>query len=323
MVVSIDIGGTFIKGGLINSNHQLVSFAKKQIQQAKNETEFKELLFSVIDEIMPNQNQFNVLGIGVCAPGLNKKGGVIENAVNLPVNANFPLRKLLSTKYDLPVNVQKDSVAYAIGEMNYGKGRDVENFIILCLGTGLGSSIVVNREIISNHSLGSEFGHTVIKEHGRNCKCGNSGCLETYISCTGIKRTLFELLATNTESSVFRDQTYNEVFSHHIHQAAIEGDSLAIEAFEITGKILGGEIVRLVHTIVPEKVILCGGLSNSGDFLLQPVMKEIKKNVLPEFSHCSKVEISDLAEGYSSLYGLANEFYKNYSKHNKKITNVR
>lgn len=246
--------------------------------------------------------ELEIKGIGVGAPNANYYTGMIENAPNLRWKQKIPLAELIKQHFDLPVFITNDANAAAIGEMVYGGARGMKNFIEITLGTGLGSGFVANGELIYGHDgFAGELGHVVVNPLGRECGCGRRGCLETYVSATGLKRTVYKLLADSLEPSVLRGISFDNLSAHTVSEAALNGDKIAIETFEYTGKILGEVLANAVAITSPEAIFIFGGLARAGEQILKPVREHMEKSMLTIFKNKVKVLPSELKENAAIL----------------------
>lgn len=295
VVLGIDIGGTNTVFGLIDAE------GKCHLKETVQTTLYKSAdgLFSNLFKIFNSKyelmrNNFELIGIGIGAPSANYKTGTLE----YPSNLNWgkvDVYSIVGQYSDLPVVIENDANAAAIGEMKYGAAKDFKNFIEITLGTGLGSGIVIEGNIVHGfEGLAGEIGHTIIVDNGRNCSCGRKGCLEAYSSANGIKRTVFELLAQYTDKSILRDYSFNLINSRIIFDAAIAGDKIARIAFEETGAILGKAMANSVAHFNPEAIVLFGGLALSGDLILLPFKEHLEENLLFMYKGRIKIVQSEL-----------------------------
>ena len=300
VVIGIDIGGTNTKIGLIDekgTSHAEMSFTT----QAGNTyfEDFINVLSEHIHKIISVSDNYSVKGIGIGAPNGNYYKGTIEHAPNLKWKGVLPLAELLSKKTNLDVvKLTNDANAAAIGEMAFGVAREMRNFVVMTLGTGLGSGIVVDGKLLLGHDgFAGEIGHVTAVRSGRKCGCGKKGCLETYVSATGITRTAFELMASENVDSTLRNISYKDLTSMYIAEAAKAGDYIALKAFEQTGEYFGKALADTVAHLSPEAIILFGGLANAGDLLLNPVIKNMEKNLMPVYKGKVRVILSGLNSG--------------------------
>jgi len=246
-------------------------------------------------------------GIGLGAPNGNYYSGTIEYAPNLPWKGIIPLAKLVENKFKLPVVLTNDANAAALGEMMYGAAQGMNDFIMITLGTGVGSGIVANGKLIYGHDgFAGELGHTIIIPGGRfHQGTGKKGSLESYASATGVRLTTLELLAKSKTPSSLRDIPADQVDSKKVYDAAMEGDDLAKEIFEYTGKILGMALANFVMFSSPEAIILFGGLTKAGDLLLKPTREHMEDNLIQVFQNKVKILVSHLKESDAAILGAS------------------
>ena len=307
-VLGIDIGGTNTVFGIVDARGTVI--ASSSIKTAKHsqiEDYIDELYNEVMHLLEAHDAVDKVHGIGVGAPNANYYTGIIENAPNLIWRGVIPLAKLLQDKFDLPVAITNDANAAAIGEMTYGAARGLKDFIMITLGTGVGSGIVVNGQLVYGHDgFAGELGHMIVKRNnGRLCGCGRTGCLEAYCSATGVARTAREFLEIRTEPSLLRNMPIDQITSKDVYDAAVKGDKLAKEVFEYTGTILGEALADMMVFSSPEAFILFGGLAKSGDLLLKPLKAALEKNLLMIFKGKPKVLLSELKEADAAVLGAS------------------
>ncbi len=306
LVLGIDIGGTNTKFGLVDKigNDYLMGSIPTNANQPADKLFFR--LFEEFDKLKKNLTfDFALVGIGIGAPNAN----YYKKTIEYPPNLNWgyvEVEKLIRKFYTQPLAITNDANAAALGEMYYGAARGMKDFIVITLGTGLGSGIVVDGKLVYGHDgFAGEIGHTVYDPEGRVCGCGKKGCLETYASAPGIKRTVLELLAKTNYPSKFREISFEELDAKMITDAALEGDRIALEAFEITAKVLGIKLADAVAHTSPEAIILFGGLANAGDLLLVPTKKYMEEYLFNVFRDKVKLLKSELNEGKSAVLGAA------------------
>ena len=311
-VVGIDIGGTFTKFGIIDRIGNILLEGSVPTDQTDDIKVYLATLTGAVDKAISELgNSVSIKGVGVGAPNGNYKSGSIEFAANLDWARNkvIPFVALLQEHFKVPAAVTNDANAAALGEMIYGGAKGMKDFILITLGTGLGSGIVVNGELLYGHnSFAGEVGHIRVDmgdENSRLCGCGNRGCLETYASAPGIKRTVFELLAKYNGNSELSKYSFEQLNSEIVYQAATRGDKLALEAFRKTGEILGLKLADAVHVTAPEKIFLFGGLAKSGDYILKPTRESFEKHVLTVWKGKVPIELSQLAEGNVAILGAS------------------
>jgi len=307
VALGIDIGGTNTKFGLVDRQGR--SFAETSIPT--NAREPAENLFARIhgkvEEMQVPLSGTHVLkGIGIGAPNANYYRGTVENPPNLSWKGIVDVAALVRKYYDLPVAVTNDANAAALGEMIYGAAKGMTDFIVITLGTGLGSGIVTHGELIYGaDGFAGEIGHTIVDPEGRECGCGGRGHLETYASATGICRTVSELLALRRGESELRSIPPRDLTSRMIADAAGRGDAIAGEAFEFTGRILGMKLADSVAHLSPEAIILFGGLASAGELIFAPTKKSLEEHLLPIFRNKVRLLPSALREGDAAVLGAS------------------
>ena len=241
------------------------------------------------------------------APNANYFTGIIEDGVNLPWPTPIPLAELISNKFGIPAVITNDANAAAIGEMTYGAARGLKDFIMITLGTGVGSGIVINGQMVYGHDgFAGELGHVIMKRNnGRMCGCGRTGCLEAYCSATGVARTAREFLEIRTEPSALRNIPVDEITSKDVYDAAVSGDKIAKDIFEYTGEILGQALADFASFSSPEAFVLFGGLTKAGDLIMKPVKEALDKNILGCYRGKVKLLISELKESDAAILGAS------------------
>ena len=306
-VVGIDVGGQTTKIGVVDARGSVL--AQTVIRtDTYNQVEpyIAELAEAIKKLIKESGTEGNIRGVGVGAPNGNYYTGTIENAPNLLWGRQkVEFAKLLNNAIDLPVALTNDANAAAVGEMTYGAARGMKNFIMITLGTGVGSGIVINGEVVYGHDgFAGELGHTIaVRNNGRSCGCGRTGCLETYCSATGVARTAREWLELSDEPSLLRG--LDTIASKDVYEAAKEGDKLALKIFEFTGKILGRSFADFIAFSAPEAIVLFGGLARSKEFLLEPMETAMNENVLGLWKNKVKIVFSQLKESDAAILGAS------------------
>ncbi len=308
-VVGIDIGGQTSKIGIVDTRGNVTCQSVIRTDTHTDVNLFINDLHDAISKLVNTSCGFeNIRGIGVGAPNGNYYTGTIENAVNVVWGGNkiIPFAELLSEKLSLPVALTNDANAAAVGEMTYGVAKGMKNFIMITLGTGVGSGIVINGEVVYGHDgFAGELGHTTaVRYNGRLCNCGRTGCLETYTSATGLARTARELIESTDIPSQLRNIT-SPITSKDVYEAAVEGDQLALQIFEFTGKKLGESFADFVAFSAPEAIILFGGLARAGDFIMKPVEESMNANLLPLWRGKIKLLFSQLKESDAAILGAS------------------
>ena len=309
LVIGIDIGGQTTKCGIVDARGSVLS---QTVIRSDNHTdvipyiaELAEALNRIIAEA---KAEGRIRGIGVGAPNGNYYTGTIESAVNLAWGGTkiIPFAKLLSEQMNgIPVSLTNDANAAAMGEMTYGAARGMKNFIMITLGTGVGSGIVINGEVVYGHDgFAGELGHTcAVRHNGRQCNCGKTGCLETYASAIGVARTAREWLEMSDEPSVLR--SLDKITSKDVYEAAKEGDKLALKIFDFTGRILGEKFADFIEFSAPEAIVLFGGLARAKEFLVAPIQKAMDDNVLSLWRGKVKLVFSQLKESDAAILGAS------------------
>lgn len=306
-VLGIDIGGTNTVFGLVDARGNVIASSSiKTGKHHKFEDYLDELYTEASRLIEANDATDKVQGIGIGAPNANYYTGRIDNAVNLPW-PDMPLAQLVSDKFGIPVAITNDANAAALGEMTYGAARGIKDFIMITLGTGVGSGIVINGQVVYGHDgLAGELGHmTAKRNNGRQCNCGRTGCLETYCSATGVARTAREYLEIRKDPSLLRNLDIDTITSKDVYDAAIQGDALAKEIFDYTGTILGEAMADMMVFSSPSAFILFGGLSKSGDLIMKPLKEAMERNMLSIFKGKAKVILSELKEADAAVLGAS------------------
>ncbi len=306
-VLGVDIGGTNTVFGIVDARGNVLASSSIKTGKHANFEDYLEELHTEASRIIADNDAVDkIQGIGIGAPNANYYNGEIEDAVNLPW-PNLPLAKLVSEKFGIPVAITNDANAAALGEMTYGVARGMKDFIMITLGTGVGSGIVVGGQMVYGHDgLAGELGHIIVKRNnGRLCGCGRNGCLETYCSATGVARTAREFLEARNEPSTLRDLPIDSITSKDVYDAAVNGDKLANDIFEFTGTILGEAFADMMAFSSPEAFILFGGLAKSGELLMRPLREAMDKNMLPFYKGKAKVLLSELKEADVAVLGAS------------------
>ena len=292
-VIGIDMGGTNTAFGIVDARGTVI--ASSSIKTGKHSK-----IEDYIDELYNE-----ITGIG--APNGNYFTGMIEDVINLPWPTPIPLAQLISDKFGIPCLITNDANAAAIGEMTYGAARGLKDFIMITLGTGVGSGIVVNGQLVYGHDgSAGELGHVIMKRNnGRMCGCGRAGCLEAYCSATGVARTAREFLEIRDEESLLRDYDIETITSKDVYDCAVKGDKLAIDIFNYTGTILGEALADFVTFSSPEAFVIFGGLTKSGDYIMNPIREAFDKNIMKVFKGKVKILISELKESDAAVLGAS------------------
>ena len=307
-VIGIDMGGTNTVFGVVDARGVvLASNSIKTRKHSKIEDYIDELYTETLRLMKQLDVEDKIYGIGVGAPNANYFTGMIEDGVNLPWPTPVPFARMLSDKFGIPVAITNDANAAAIGEMTYGAARGIKDFIMITLGTGVGSGIVTNAQMVYGHDgFAGELGHVIVKRNnGRLCGCGRTGCLETYCSATGVARTAREFLELSEEPSLLREIPVDEITSKDVYDAAMKGDVIANRIFEYTGNILGEALADFTAFSSPEAFVLFGGLAKSGELLLRPLRESMEKNMLSIYKNKVRVLPSELKEADAAILGAS------------------
>lgn len=308
-VVGIDVGGQTTKLGVVDARGAVLSQTVIRTDTYTDVNLYMDELAEALKKIIKDSNtEGKIRGIGVGAPNANYYTGEVENAVNIPWGAGHSIEfaKLLSEKMDgLKVALTNDANAAAVGEMTYGAARGMKNFIMITLGTGVGSGIVINGNVVYGHDgFAGELGHvTAVRHNGRQCNCGRQGCLETYASATGVAKTAREWLEMTDEPSVLR--SLDVISSKDVFDAAREGDKMALRIFEFTGNILGRCFADFVAFSAPEAIVLFGGLARAKEFLAKPIMDSMNDNLLSIWKNKVAIVFSQLKESDAAILGAS------------------
>jgi glucokinase len=311
IVCGIDIGGTNTVFGFIKRNGDSIKEISLPTNPELNPDEYFKNISDLIKRTFNTiSSNYSLLGIGIGAPNANYQNNTIEN----PPNLNWGIVDVSSTMkqyIDLPIAIINDANAAAIGELYFGAGKGMENFILITLGTGLGGGIVVNGEIVNGRNgIAGEIGHIIYEEEGRQCKCGLKGCLETYASATGIVTTAKELLNNSNLPSALRRINASSIDSKLIFEAALDDDALALKAFELTGKALGTQLATVVTIINPDAIFIIGGLAGAGKFIIEPTKKYMERNLFAPFKNNVEILPSGLNDVNVGVLGAAALIWK-------------
>jgi glucokinase len=336
VAIGIDIGGTNTAIGVVDRDGNILYEKQPQVPTPlkkdnphRSETISEKLLFdfislltveirAAIDMVAKINPEIEVMGIGIGAPNGNYYSGTIEHAPNLPFVGVLPFAKMVQEKFPeiRHVKLTNDANAAALGEMIFGGARDMKNFVMITLGTGLGSGIIVNGDLVYGaDGFAGEIGHTTIGRGTRSCGCGGTGHLEAYCSATGMKRTVYELLAKyNGSESELADIPFNQMSSKIAFEAAERGDKIAKEVFEVTGELLGEALADTVHHLSPEAIFLFGGPVSAGDFIFKPTKDSLERHLLPIFRNKVKILPSGLKLGSAAIVGASALVWKELEK---------
>lgn len=331
LAIGVDIGGINTAFGLVDENGDLYAESVISTKKYPHVDDYPayvrdlcQAMHAMVDSIT---FEYELMGIGIGAPNANFHKGTVESPANLwrfrigEVNNDasrrlFPLAEDVSRCFGgLKTLVTNDANAATLGEMIYGNAKGMKDFIMITLGTGLGSGFVSNGEMIYGHDgFAGEFGHVIAVPGGRDCGCGRKGCLEAYVSATGIKRTAFELMATMTEPSKLRDIAYGDFDASMISAAAQEGDPIALECFRFTGELLGRALANVVTITSPEAIFLFGGLSKAGRLLFEPTQRYLEENMLFVFKDKVKLLPSGIQGKNAAILGASALIWQQVTK---------
>ncbi len=308
LAIGIDIGGTGTKFGIVDRDGNVLFTGEISTKKHKEVDSFIDELHTALSALIERAGGIGRMkGIGVGAPNGNYYTGTIEYAPNLPWKGIIPLANLIEAKFHLPVTLTNDANAAAIGEMMYGAAKGMKDFIMITLGTGVGSGIVANGKLIYGHDgFAGELGHTIIIPDGRlHAGTGKRGSLESYASATGMRLTALELLSKSKEKSLLRAVPEDKLDSKAVYDAAKQGDVIAQEIFDYTGRILGLALANAVMFSSPEAIILFGGLTKAGDLILKPTREHMEANLIQVFQNRVKLLISHLKESDAAILGAS------------------
>jgi len=307
--IGIDVGGTTTKFGIVDQHGHILF----QDRIPSNEHDFiEDFIEALYDKIHPLAEQVGgfdqLVGIGMGAPNGNVYTGTIEYAPNLKWKGIIPMASLMTNRFKLSTRLTNDANAAAMGEMMYGCAKGMKHFITITLGTGVGSGIVIDGKMVVGHDgFAGELGHTIIRPGGRLHKgTGMRGSLEAYASATGVRETAIELLTENPDQdSLLRNYTINELTSETVYHCAMQGDRIANEIFEFTGKVLGESLANFVMFSSPEAIVLFGGLTKAGNLLMIPTRQHMEANLIPIFRNKVKLIFSSLKESDAAILGAS------------------
>lgn len=308
--IGLDLGGTNSVFGIVDNEGNIIETAS---MKTGGYTEAKDYFNAAFDTLTPIIEKVGGLDkierMGIGAPNGNYLNGCIEMAPNLPWahETSVPLAKMFSERLGgMPVHITNDANAAALGEMTYGVARGMKNFIVLTLGTGVGSGIVINGQMVYGcDGMAGELGHVIMRRDGRQCGCGRRGCLEAYCSATGVARTAREFLEKSDEPSLLREMNPEDITSYDVSVAAGKGDKLALRVYEFTGKMLGEACADFAAFSSPEAFVFFGGLTKAGDLIMKPIQKAYDEHVLRTFKGKAKFLVSTLDGSSAAVLGAS------------------
>mgnify|MGYP002727510647 CR=1 FL=1 len=308
LVIGLDLGGTNSVFGIIDREGKVLTTTSIKTQGYQNVESYVEDSVKAVMQIVEQvggMEKIHAMGIG--APGGNYYNGTIEQAANLAwAKGVVPLADMFASRLNIPVAITNDANAAAMGEMIYGEAVGMKNFVELTLGTGVGSGIVANGQLIYGcDGFAGELGHMVVEPEGRPCGCGRKGCLETYCSATGVVRTTVAMLEESTEPTLLRDIPREELSSYEVYKAAMAGDAMAKEVFRQTGRRIGVACANIATFLSPEAFIFFGGLCKAGDLIMNPIKAAYDASVLKIFKGKPKFLVSSLMNANAAVLGAS------------------
>jgi len=307
-VIGMDMGGTNTVFGIVDTRGNVISKSAVKTSTHSDVNLYIDDIYVELSKLIEAVGGIDkIKGIGVGAPNGNYYTGNIEFAPNLPWKGVIPFATMMADKFGIPTALTNDANAAAVGEMTYGAARGMKNFIMITLGTGVGSGIVIDGKVVYGHDgFAGELGHVIVmRNNGRTCGCGRTGCLEAYASATGVARSAREILESSKKASILRNIPITDITSKDVFDAAQEGDEIAIEIFNFTGKILGEAFADFVTFSAPEAIVLFGGLSKAGDLIMRPIVENMEKNLLNIWKGKVKVLFSELKEADAAVWGAS------------------
>lgn len=308
-VLGMDLGGTNSVFGIVSREGQVVCTDSIKTQQYPDINEYVDTISARIKEMVEKIGGMDqVEGFGIGAPNGNYHRGTIELPPNLPWKGVTPLAKMFEDRLGVPTRLTNDANAAALGEMTYGAAKGMKDFIMITLGTGVGSGIIIDGKLLyGSTAFAGELGHVIVDRtpEARTCGCGRKGCLEAYCSATGIARTAREMVQKTTTPSLLRNIEVEKITSKDIYDAAVQGDELAISIFKYTGTLLGQALADMIVFSSPEAIVLFGGLAKAGDFILKYTQEAMDANMLNIFKGTCKLILSGLKDADAAVLGAS------------------
>lgn len=305
VIAGIDIGGTNTEIGLVDKTGEILFSERLSTRAYATPEGFVKDAAKVLREGVKKTN-CDLIGIGIGAPSANYYSGSIEFAPNMPWDGIVPLAKLLSEEMKVTCTLTNDANAAALGELLFGDAKFLRDFVVVTLGTGLGSGFVVSGDVLYGHDgFAGELGHVIIEQNGRQCGCGRKGCLETYVSATGIVNTAKEWFAKENQKSELQNIPIDQLTSKNITDAAVNGDEFAIRLIDYTADKLGFALANMVTITSPSHIFLYGGLAKAGDLLLNPAKKYLDEYILRNYKGKVELKLSGLPENAAVLGAAA------------------
>ncbi len=306
VVCGIDLGGTNSPFGLVEKDGNITASGSVKTTAFESFEKYVDALLVEIGKVQSGLKETKIVGFGIGACNGNYYTGSVQDAPNLKWKGKLEFVKMLKDKTGLPAFLTNDANAAAIGEKLFGNAKEMNDFIIITLGTGLGSGIYCGGQLLyGSTGFAGEIGHVVVDFAGRQCGCGRRGCLEQYASATGIKKTVLEMLSDKNRNSLLREYKEEDIDGVAIHAAAMKGDKLALEAFEFTGEVLGKALANAAAFSSPEAIFLFGGLANAGEYIFEPTKRHMELNILNNFRNTVKLLPSGLKENTAAILGAA------------------
>lgn len=308
-VIGLDLGGTNSVFGIVDRRGTIIATTSVKTQEQNDVEVYVDNCCTALKKIIEEVGGIEkIQAMGIGAPDANYYTGIIDNPANLPWKGEIPLAKMFSDRLGIPVALTNDANAAAIGEMAYGAAKGMKNFIMITLGTGVGSGIVVNGQVVyGSDGFAGELGHVIVDKssEARSCGCGRKGCLETYCSATGVARTAKMIVSSSERPTLLRNIPLDEITSKDVAIAAGQGDEVAKEIFEYTGKILGEACADFAAFSSPEAFIFFGGLTKAGDLLMDPIKKAYDENVLFLYKNKAQMIVSELDDAGAAVLGAS------------------
>ena len=308
-VIGLDLGGTNSVFGIVDRRGTIIASTSVKTQEQNDVEVYVDNCCTALKKIIEEVGGIEkIQAMGIGAPDANYYTGIIDNPANLPWKGEIPLAKMFSVRLGIPVALTNDANAAAIGEMAYGAAKGMKNFIMITLGTGVGSGIVVNGQVVyGSDGFAGELGHVIVDKssEARSCGCGRKGCLETYCSATGVARTAKMIVSSSERPTLLRNIPLDEITSKDVAIAAGQGDEVAKEIFEYTGKILGEACADFAAFSSPEAFIFFGGLTKAGDLLMDPIRKAYDENVLFLYKNKAQMIVSQLDDAGAAVLGAS------------------
>ena len=311
--IGIDIGGTNVRVGLVLELGEVIHQSRIEVATHTEGELFLNQLIRTVHEFLAFSEDLKILGIGIGSPGANIEEGIIERASNLPWK-RLPIVERLSSHFDLPVFLTNDANLFAIAEKGYGHASQMTDFLAVTLGTGVGGGVYASDQLVTGaNGLAGEVGHVIYERNGRSCKCGRQGCLERYVSASGVVETAKEYILAKEYPSELYGVPEHLISAQLVADSAKDGDVLAMKVFQETGKILGEALADFVAVLNPEAIFLSGGLSNSGDLLLKPTRASFSKSLLSIYPNEPAIRTSAIPDNDAGVLG-ASALVWEYSK---------